>query len=144
MDFSIIPPMTFYKPGIKVASNLLLLCILFTFSQTSYSGTTFIKISAAGAELLDDATEWSCVKHKVTGQLWEVKNVANSQTTYLFDGVSRLVNKRNTQHLCGFTDWRLPSIKELNSITDKTIYNPAIDLIYFPNTKFSFSSDPGY
>jgi len=33
----------------------------------------------------------------------------------------------------GQTDWRLPNIKELESITDDTIYNPAIDRNFFPN-----------
>ena len=31
------------------------------------------------------------------------------------------------------TDWRLPNIKELHSLTDDTRYRPAIDRNYFPN-----------
>jgi len=33
----------------------------------------------------------------------------------------------------GHSDWRLPNIKELESITDDTRYNPAIDRNFFPN-----------
>ena len=40
--------------------------------------------------------------------------------------------------LGGKTDWRLPNIKELESLTDNTRYNPAIDTAFFPG---AISSD---
>ncbi len=36
------------------------------------------------------------------------------------------------------TAWRLPSVKELSSIADKSRSNPAIDSVVFPNTPASY------
>ena len=38
----------------------------------------------------------------------------------------------------GYTDWRLPNVRELHSIVDYTTYDPAINSTYFPNTKNSY------
>jgi hypothetical protein len=44
----------------------------------------------------------------------------------------------NAATLCGLSDWRLPTVKELQSIKNFGADDPAIDTSYFPNTVSSF------
>lgn len=123
-----------------------------------HAGFSFTKLDASGLPLDASAISWSCVLDNVTGLVWEVKTdddgIHDWDNTYRWGGVSHLgtfgteffddwdtlVNGTNTETLCGFIDWRVPTNQELMSIVNNSRINPAIDLDYFPNTKDSFDS----
>ena len=62
--------------------------------------------------------------------------------TFTWEGA--LVRARDSG-LAGYTDWRLPNIKELSSLVEERCWNPAINLTVFPNTPASgfWSASPG-
>ena len=103
-----------------------------------------------------DKTE--CVKDNITGLIWEGKTVsgdrAGSNTYTNYDarylgtqadqdaatnsyGYAIYVNGLS---LCGFTDWRLPTVEELQTIVDYSVADPdpAINTTWFPNTAIRY------
>ena len=50
---------------------------------------------------------------------------------------AKFVNDVNIAGLCGHSDWRLPTRKELGSIIHYGPVNPTVDASYFPNTQSS-------
>ena len=112
----------------------------------------------------------SCVQDRVTGLMWEVKtadgglrdwnnrytnfdNAAVEQfwtgsdwikpTQAQIDAPSNSAGFKdsvNAQGLCGFKDWRLPTLDELQSILDTSRIiglSPTIDAHWFPNTQIA-------
>jgi hypothetical protein len=105
-----------------------------------------------------------CVRDNVTGLIWEVKTgdygLRDKNWTYTWydtnspDGnrgyasggtcyqpglcdTEKYVVEVNAVGLCGYNDWRMPTVKELEGIAHLGRFNPAIDPTYFPNTPSS-------
>lgn len=112
---------------------------------------SYTKLDGRGDELPDNAAEWVMVRDNVTGLIWEVKTDDNSihdqyrsyAPSYAADAFIDLVN---AEQFGGFSDWRMPTVKELLWLVDSGRYAPAINIDYFPNTvKGSYLAfmDPG-
>lgn len=116
-----------------------------------HGGFSFSKLDANGSVLASSALDWNCVRDNVTGLIWEVKTtdggIHDHNTSYRWGGVGAeafgnefyedwnvLVNGSNSEALCGYSDWRVPHVNELEGIVSLDRSNPAIDTDYFPNT----------
>jgi len=119
------------------------------------------KLSNDGEIVAIDSEKWSCVVDNKNSLVWEVKSgkkgVQYALNTYTwFDGESgrdngtfskncywgkncntlSFIEDINKAELCGYSNWRLPTRKELNSIVD--YYGDGdtlIDANFFPNTQ---------
>jgi hypothetical protein len=107
---------------------------------------------------------WACTRDNTTGLLWEVKTdsgLRSHENTYTWFNPDAAVNGGapgmkndgkcegsacdtksyiqaiNDLGLCGASDWRLPTKRELLSIVDNGRLNPAIDINFFPKTSSS-------
>jgi hypothetical protein len=134
----------------------------FKFTKISNSGNPLPASAALGTE----PNDWACTYDNVTGLMWEVKTTSgrrSSAHTYTwfssdasnnagatgvanggtcFDAgqcdTEKFAQVVNNAGLCGRNDWRMPHVKELESIADFGVFNPAIDPSYFPNTPSSY------
>ncbi|MEJ2406024.1 MAG: DUF1566 domain-containing protein [Candidatus Thiodiazotropha sp.] len=110
-------------------------------------GFSFTKLAADGSDMAATAFPWSCVRDEVTGLVWENKSSDMTSPHYDWwtytwrndsgvndggdPGVSgggdclvagtcdtqQYIDEMNATALCGFTDWRLPSVDELFTLS---------------------------
>jgi hypothetical protein len=84
----------------------------------------------------------SCVKDNLTGLIWEGKpddgprrsHGFTSQNNNKDNDTSGYVAYVNGLKLCGYSDWRLPTLQDLLGIMNYGKYTPTIDSAWFPNT----------
>ena len=140
--------------------------LLFFGQNADYAAPSYTKLSSTGNPLPDSATSWNMVKDNVTGLIWEVKKnmdgISNyddpndADNTYTWydsnpntnggyagtpgkgTNTEAFINAMNHAHFGGYSDWRLPTIKELAYLADTSSTNPSINTNYFPNTVSSW------
>ena len=103
---------------------------------------SYVKLDANGNDLARDAESWTMVRDKVTGLIWEVKtndcSIHDRNHTYAWNNTTKFIAAVNGETFGGFSDWRLPSMKELSTLVKSEKLNPAIDTGFFPHTVSSY------
>ena len=120
-------------------------------NSDGHAGFSFTKMDSDGNVLSADATKWSCVKDNVSGLIWENKTLDSGlhhrNNTYRWGGKGavqfgtefyndwdELLDGSNAEKLCGFDDWRIPTMLELESILNYRHHQViSLDEAYFPN-----------
>jgi len=125
---------------------------------------SYTKLGVNGVELPKDATPadgWIMTRDNVTGLIWEIKTDDgsvhdkdnlytwcdhNSDTNGGYEGTcgngtdtEDFINALNAANFGGYSDWRLPTAKELSSLVNSGIPypGPTVDIEYFPLTMAS-------
>lgn len=99
----------------------------------------FVKLDSKGEELPADARQWAMVRDRATGLIWEIKTTDGSihDRERMFnwdDAHETFLATLNEKRFGGFSDWRLPTTDELQTIRVKGA-EPYIDQNFFPNTE---------
>lgn len=128
---------------------------------------SYTKLDASGNPLLDDAVSWVTVRDNVTGLIWENKtsdgSIHDSGKIFTWCDTNPVTNRGgqgtcgtgtgagatdteafiktlNAERFGGFSDWRMPTAKELPTIEDLGRANPAFNPDWFSNASSSWSS----
>lgn len=129
----------------------------FDFTKISNAGA----VLPATAVLGSNPGDWGCTYDNTTGLMWEVKTTSglrsqshtytwfssNSATNGGAAGTAsggtcfvtgrcdteKFVQDVNATNMCGHSDWRMPTYRELQGLVHLGVY-PLIDGAYFPNT----------
>ena len=126
--------------------KLIISTLLLALSTTNYAAcNSAITRTAPDSryELLNSNTE---VKDTQTGLIWQRCSLGQTWSGTSCTGTAATYNWTNalqTAKNMG-NGWRVPNIKELDSLIEQACYSPSINETYFPNTVNSYywSSSP--
>ncbi len=68
----------------------------------------------------------------VVGMSWNGSTCEGQSLTYNWNDAQSIIDDLNKQKVAGRGNWRMPTADELESITEKSCYKPAINLDAFP------------
>ena len=120
-----------------------------TTTTASVTTTTVVSTSKTytdnGDGTVTDPTTGLIWMRCAMGQTWDGITCTGTASTYTHDQANGLTG---TTTFAGYGDWRLPNIRELQTIVDRSVSNPAIDSVAFPDTRpsnfWSAPVDSGY
>ncbi|HOE40874.1 MAG TPA: DUF1566 domain-containing protein [Rhodoferax sp.] len=131
----------------------------FDFTKIANNGSVLPATAGPGS----GPGEWACTKDNVTGLIWEIKTSSGLRSlshTYTWYNRNPAANGGgvgtasggtcfasgscdtekytadvNAIGLCGASDWRMPTVKELESIVNYGRTNPSVEWLYFSDTQ---------
>ncbi len=102
-------------------------------------------ILADDALHVDEGGQWIMTKDNVTGLIWELKTDENKTRAYSWAEVeNHFIRNLNNANFGGFSNWRMPDIKELASLMDSDLSYPDSNIDWFPNMSYSYWSSTSY
>ncbi|WP_339137956.1 MAG: DUF1566 domain-containing protein [Candidatus Electrothrix sp. GW3-4] len=130
---------------------ILIVSLLLIATGSAFAGCDDFPASTPTSQFTVDSTNKTVVDTK-TGLMWRQclegdPACSGSVPAYDFTGAVGRVAIANSGSFAGFSDWRLPNIKELQSIVEEQCNNPAINLTVFPGTPATaqgLTNSPGY
>ncbi len=129
--FTILAGLLLFSPGLDMV-----------YASADGARNSFVKYDAQGKELPESATEWAMVKDKKTNLFWEVKtdddSVHNTDKRFSWSQTEKkFIKKLNKAKFGGFSDWRMPTETEMETLWQKAEAPPHIDTKFFPKTSAS-------
>jgi hypothetical protein len=106
----------------------------------------YVKLDGVGNELPQEATSWAMVRDRVTGLVWEIKSpdegsIHSQYENYAWgDAMDKFIYGLNQMGFGGYTDWRLPTVKELYSLINMGNSDLPVDQRYFPHVNAPYNS----
>ncbi len=134
----------------NIKKQIYISLIIFSFSFNVLSQTCYTSSMTATTQDSDFTVNGDgTVTHINTGLMWKVCSegldwangdcTTGTAETYTWQQALQIPQTLNAAGgYSNNTDWRLPNIKELKSITEKQCYWPAINETIFPSTASSY------
>lgn len=112
--------------------GLALLSPLSTYAACEEGLSALTDLSAQGVTVRDNRTQLTWMRCSV-GQRLEANTCLGVASRFTWQqALEEAVDSVNSLSLGGYSDWRLPNIKELASMTEKRCSRPALDTSVFP------------
>jgi hypothetical protein len=111
-------------------------------AQYAGNARSYTKLGYGGIQIPDTPSPggitatWLMTRDNVTGLVWQIATEPVSSPGVTWNNAYTSIAIMNSVKYAGFSDWRLPTVRELSSLVNYGIHfeSPVIDSTYFPNT----------
>ncbi len=101
----------------------------------------YTKLDTNGEPLPETAEEWAMVRDNTSGLIWEIKD-RDRESVHFYaqrlawtDLQEAFIDPLNEEAFGGFSDWRLPTPRELYTLMITSTRVPIVELDFFPLTR---------